>query len=150
VKSLTIRDIPEGVYRELKRRAAAARRSLNAEVLVSLEHAVQERRLPADAALARADAIRERVTVPYLTDRDIRAARDAGRTELTQHDAAFDAARAALREADLRLSPEERLREAEELTEDAFRARPRPRIRQVLQFDSLEDYFAWKKRDVLW
>lgn len=79
MKSLTIRDIPEGVYWELKRRAATRRRSLNAEVLVCLERAVLSRRLPADEALARAEAIRERIRVPYLSEAALRAARDEGR-----------------------------------------------------------------------
>lgn len=64
--------------------------------------------------------------------------------------AEFDGARSALRDADLALGPAERLRAAEELAEEAARLRPRPRIREVLQFGNLEDYFAWKKRDLLW
>lgn len=64
--------------------------------------------------------------------------------------AQFSAARTALRDADLALSPAERLRAAEELADEASRLRPRPRIREVVQFGSFEDYFAWKKRDLLW
>ena len=58
--------------------------------------------------------------------------------------------RLAQLKSDLLLSPEERVREAEELAETAQLAHPRPRYRQVVLFDSLEDFFAWKKRDVLW
>lgn len=79
MKSLTIRDIPESVYRELKRRAAASRRSLNSEVLVCLEREMMSQRVGAERALARADAIREHVRVPYLTDEELRRGRDEGR-----------------------------------------------------------------------
>lgn len=58
--------------------------------------------------------------------------------------------RLALLEADLALTPEQRLQAAEELTDETLRLRPRPRYRQILQFESLGDFFAWKKRDLLW
>lgn len=79
MKSLTLRDIPEPLYRELKRRAAASRRSLNSEVLVCLERVLASQRLAPDAALARADAIREHIRLPWLTDEELRRARDEGR-----------------------------------------------------------------------
>lgn len=64
---------------------------------------------------------------------------------------ALNAARSSLRDADLRLTPEERLRAAEELAEEAARLGP-PRkgpVRQLLVFDRLEDWWAWKKRESL-
>ncbi|OGT94095.1 MAG: hypothetical protein A2083_03000 [Gemmatimonadetes bacterium GWC2_71_9] len=66
------------------------------------------------------------------------------------YDPAFEAARRSRREADLRLSPSQRVHVAEELTETALKARRQPRLRQIVLLDSLEDYFKWKKRDVLW
>lgn len=63
---------------------------------------------------------------------------------------ALAAARASQRDADVALTPAERLLAAEELAAETARLRPRPRIREVLLFDTPEDYFAWKKRDLLW
>ncbi len=57
--------------------------------------------------------------------------------------------RTAQLEADMKLTPEQRVREAEEMFRTALLARPQPRFEQVLMFPTLEDYFAWKKRDVL-
>lgn len=58
--------------------------------------------------------------------------------------------RLAQLEADLRLTPEQRVREAEEIVEMAFRLHQPPRVGQVLAFATYEDYLAWKRRDVLW
>jgi hypothetical protein len=47
--------------------------------------------------------------------------------------------------ADLRLSPTERLRRAEELGQLARAAQRRATRHQVIAFDSYEDYYEWKK-----
>jgi antitoxin FitA len=77
--TLTIKGMPDRLYRRLKRRAAANRRSLNSEILMCLEQATA--RQPADpgALLARADALRARLHVPPLTERTLRAGKRAGR-----------------------------------------------------------------------
>ncbi len=47
--------------------------------------------------------------------------------------------------SDLRLTPEQRVRAAEEIARTAPDDRARPRYRRVLQFDSFEDYLDWKR-----
>jgi plasmid stability protein len=79
MKSMTIKGVPEALLRELKARAKANRRSLNGEVIACLERVVRSRPRTADELLARVDAIRERVKVPYLTDEELNAAKRAGR-----------------------------------------------------------------------
>ena len=79
MKSLHIKGVPEDLYRELKARAKASRRSLNGEVLSCLERVVQGRRRTAAELLAWADAVRERVRLPYLTDEELNAAKREGR-----------------------------------------------------------------------
>jgi len=58
--TLYLRDVPVHVVEELRRRAAAARRSLNAEAIVCLEQAIagDERRRRAQAALRHLDELR--------------------------------------------------------------------------------------------
>lgn len=58
--------------------------------------------------------------------------------------------RLAQLEADLRLTPEQRVHEAEETVEMALRLHRPPRVAQVLAFASYEDYLEWKRRDLLW
>jgi hypothetical protein len=73
-----IKGVPDVLLSELKARAKANRRSLNGEVIASLEYLVRHRRTAAEL-LAHVDAIRERVKVPYLTDEMLIEAKRAGR-----------------------------------------------------------------------
>lgn len=85
-------------------------------------------------------------------DASRRAAASAGRVAepvVSPHTADFDAARLDRVQSDLALTPEERVRLAEELARTATIARPQPRVHQVLAFDSWEDYLSWKRTDVL-
>lgn len=80
--TLTIKSLPDPLYHRLKDRAAEHRRSLNSEILVCLEQAVQTEVPDPEASLARADAVRERLErlhVPRLTDARLRAAKSVGR-----------------------------------------------------------------------
>jgi len=77
--TLTIKSIPDRLYRQLKDRAAEHRRSLNSEVIVCLELAIAAETVDAKATLARADAIRRKLRVPRLTDARLRAMKATGR-----------------------------------------------------------------------
>jgi Arc-like DNA binding domain. len=76
---LTIKGMPDDLYRRLKKRAAANRRSLNSEIIFSLEDITS--RVPPDSAalLKMADEIRNSVKLPYLTDKFLEAAINRGR-----------------------------------------------------------------------
>lgn len=77
--TLTIKGLPDPLYRRLKQQAEAHRRSLNGEIIVCLERAVGAARPEPRTWLAQARALRERLRVRPLTDRQLRAARQAGR-----------------------------------------------------------------------
>jgi antitoxin FitA len=77
--TLTIKGMPEVLYRRLKEQAEAHRRSLNSEILVALERALAVAPPDADALLARADALRSSLRVPRLTEARLRAAKGTGR-----------------------------------------------------------------------
>ncbi len=78
--TLTIKNLPDELYARLKARAAEHRRSLNSEAILAVERALTEG--PAEdparllAALRRS---RARLKGVYLTDRELRAARESGR-----------------------------------------------------------------------
>jgi plasmid stability protein len=76
--TLTVKDLPEKLHRQLKARALQHRRSLNREILAVLEAAASPRRLDPDDLLASAAALRSRVG-GRLTDSDLAALRQAGR-----------------------------------------------------------------------
>jgi hypothetical protein len=83
-----------------------------------------------------AEALRE-----YLAARAVR--------EPARHpyEAGLGASRHAQLEADLALTPEQRVRESERTALEAALVRDVPVSRRVLQFDRYEDYLDWKNRE---
>lgn len=79
MRTITLKNIPDELYERLKESAADHRRSLNSEVIVRLEQALLSVRIDPDAFLARADARRERLALPPLNDRRLKAIKIAGR-----------------------------------------------------------------------
>jgi plasmid stability protein len=79
MRSITIKGIPDPLYRRIKRRAAENRRSLNSEVIVCLEQSVRAEPIDPKAFLSRVDAIRKSLALPPITDQMLRAAKNAGR-----------------------------------------------------------------------
>lgn len=77
--SITIKNVPEPLYERLKEVAKSNRRSINSEVIVQLERALGAAAVDADALVARVRAVRERGDIPYLTDGELRSAREEGR-----------------------------------------------------------------------
>jgi len=77
--TLTIKGLPDRLYRRLKEQAEAHRRSLNGEIIVCLERAVGAGRPDTTAWLAEARAFRQRLRIRPMTDRQLRVARRAGR-----------------------------------------------------------------------
>jgi hypothetical protein len=53
-------------------------------------------------------------------------------------------------DADLRLTPEQRIHAAEEGIETALRFHRPPHVARVLAFATSEDYLEWKRRNLLW
>lgn len=76
--TVTVKDLPEKLHRQLKARALRHRRSLNSEIISVLEAATTSRKIDPDDLLARAAALRGRVG-GRLTDSDLAALRQAGR-----------------------------------------------------------------------
>ena len=77
--TFTLKGIPDDLYDLLKQRAAENRRSINAEMLVCLEEALQGKRANVKEMLAKVDAVRERVRMRPFTDAALDAAKNRGR-----------------------------------------------------------------------
>lgn len=77
--TLTIKGLPDEVYEGLKRRAEARRRSLNREIIVCLERALETDSFDAETWLEEAAKLRRRVKGPPLTDARFNALRNRGR-----------------------------------------------------------------------
>jgi plasmid stability protein len=76
--TVTVKDLPEKLHRQLKARALQHRRSLNSEIIAVLEAAASAHKVEPGELLARAAALRSRVG-GKLTDSDLAVLREAGR-----------------------------------------------------------------------
>lgn len=77
--TLTIKGLPEILYRRLKRRAARHRRSLNSEVILCLEQATNLPIIDPETWLLEVDRLRDRLALTPLTDSALRRMKAAGR-----------------------------------------------------------------------
>lgn len=77
--TMTLKNVPDELYERLKASAARHRRSINREAIVCLERALEETGPGADAHLESARRQRARTPRLFVTERDLRAARDEGR-----------------------------------------------------------------------
>src|SRR5439155_23533374 len=77
--TLTVKNVPEPLVRRLKARATLHRRSLNREVIASLEVLAQAAPVDAEALLARAREVRHTAAGGRLTDRVLARLKPPGR-----------------------------------------------------------------------
>lgn len=78
--NLTLKNVPDDLYLELKKRAEEHRRSLNSEIIYTLEQMVREPRAGYERpTLAEIRALRERINAPPLTDEFLDEAINEGR-----------------------------------------------------------------------
>ena len=78
--TVTIKNIPEEVYRKLKRQASAHHRSFNQEVIACLERSTESVLFDPAAILAQARVLRKQGNGSVVTDRLLRQLRTEGRS----------------------------------------------------------------------
>ena len=66
--NITVKNIPDDLYKNLKDYAAMNHRSLNNEIIVCIEKAIKSRRIEKAQFLDRVQRLREEIKLPYLTD----------------------------------------------------------------------------------
>jgi antitoxin FitA len=76
---LTIKNIPDELYEQLKQSAARHRRSVNSEVIVCLEKVLGSSFVDPATLLASIRALRQTVSTVFITEEDLQAAKDEGR-----------------------------------------------------------------------
>jgi plasmid stability protein len=77
--TLTIKNIPEKLRERLKESAAQHHRSINGEAISCLENALVGNRLDPEEFLAQVRSLRARMPRVFVTERDLRAAKNQGR-----------------------------------------------------------------------
>jgi plasmid stability protein len=80
VATLTIKNLPDSLYRRLKAKAAEHRRSINSEAILAVERAVVDSgAADPEEILAALRHARTRLKGVFVTDTDLRAGRTDGR-----------------------------------------------------------------------
>jgi plasmid stability protein len=77
--TMTLKNVPDELYEQLKRNAERHRRSLNKEAITCLEQAVGSQGAHSAGLLDQIRAARAQMRNVFVTDEDLRAARDEGR-----------------------------------------------------------------------
>ena len=77
--TLTLKNVPDRLYRSLKATAVQNRRSINAEAIRCLETVLENRRLNRAEFLERARELRRRTPGIFVTDEEITRAKREGR-----------------------------------------------------------------------
>ena len=80
VANLTLKNIPDELYEQLKKTASLNHRSLNSELIVCLEKVLMPKRLTADEHLSKALALRQQVKAKKISAQEITEAKQYGRS----------------------------------------------------------------------
>ena len=78
MSTITLKNVPAAVHRALKARARAHGRSLNREIIATVESSLGSARLDGTAIGRHARAARESLSI-FVTDEDLTTFRNAGR-----------------------------------------------------------------------
>lgn len=77
--TITVKNIPDDLYEQLKHNAEMNRRSINSEIIVCIERAVRSSRLQPEVTLARARKLREKTAHYKISDNEFNKAKKLGR-----------------------------------------------------------------------
>lgn len=77
--NLMIKNVPKELYDKLRKSAEAHRRSINSEVIVSLEKVLRTSRIDPREFLKRVHELQKSFSVPPLTNEFLDAAKEDGR-----------------------------------------------------------------------
>lgn len=76
--SITVKNIPDSIYKKLKQQAESHHRSMNSEIIACLEQSVEPKRVSPDEILRQARMMRKKVKGSLSAD-EIQEAIDKGR-----------------------------------------------------------------------
>lgn len=77
--AITLKNIPENLYEEIKQSAIDNFRSINGEILFRLNYSLRAKKRNADDVLAEIEKMQSHIKIPPLTDEFINQAKNEGR-----------------------------------------------------------------------
>ena len=79
VTTLTVKNIPDDLYAQLKQRAEMNRRSINSEIIICIERTIRSSRIDPETVLVRARKLREKSSEYIVTEDEFNRAKTTGR-----------------------------------------------------------------------
>lgn len=77
--AITVKNIPDSLYSQLKQSAEVHHRSINSELIVCLEQVLTPQKIDKDILLSSAHSIRDRLNNFKVTEEELNNAKSAGR-----------------------------------------------------------------------
>ena len=77
--TVTLKNIPDSLYNQIKQSAKSNRRSINSEIITCIEKALRGRKINPDNILSAARALRKKTHGHLFTEKDITKVKSAGR-----------------------------------------------------------------------
>jgi plasmid stability protein len=77
--TITLKNIPDSLYDQIKQSAEANRRSINSEIITCIEKALSGRKVNTDKILTAARALRKKASDHVFRERDITKIKNSGR-----------------------------------------------------------------------
>ena len=77
--AITVKNIPEDLYKRIKESATTHRRSINNEIIFRLKQALSSRKIDPEKLIARVEAMQESLQMQPLTEDFLKEAKNGGR-----------------------------------------------------------------------
>jgi len=77
--TITLKNIPDSLYDQIKQSAQANRRSINSEIITCIEKALSGRKIDPDKILSAARSLRKKTVGHVFKEKDIAKIKNAGR-----------------------------------------------------------------------
>lgn len=77
--NITVKNIPDDLYKNLKDYAALNHRSLNNEIIICIEKAIKSKRIDRFQLLGRLEKLRDEIKLPHLTEEKLNQIKNEGR-----------------------------------------------------------------------
>ena len=77
--TVTVKNIPDDLYADLKQAAQRNHRSINSEIIVCVEQALRSQRIPVETVSARTPRVWQLANGHVITDAEVTEAKRAGR-----------------------------------------------------------------------
>ncbi len=77
--TITLKNIPDSLYDQIKQSAKSNRRSINSEIITCIEKALRSRKINPDKVLAAARVLRKKTPAHLFKEKDITKVKNTGR-----------------------------------------------------------------------